>query len=49
MSTELMLLDKSSLPACQELRRSIQMNFNGPVAEIIQTELKGISIYSRIN
>lgn len=39
MSTELMLLDKSSLPACQELRRSIQMNFNGPVAEIIQTEL----------
>ena len=39
MSTELMLLDKSSLPAYLELRKEVQENFVGPVAKIIQIEL----------
>lgn len=39
MSTELMLLDKSSLPAYLELRKEVQENFVGPVARIMQIEL----------
>ena len=39
MSTELMLLDKSSLSAYLELRKEVQENFVGPVARIMQIEL----------